>query len=96
MGGTNPVPNILCVHNNVEPRSQQNSSKSRVTGKNSPCHSSFKLNEFGPQRALGWVERLEIPLLAFKLEDFQPSGACAPLIAAHAALLASGSCVRSL
>ncbi|MED6186280.1 hypothetical protein PIB30_065232 [Stylosanthes scabra] len=35
-GGTNPVPNVLCVHNNVEPRSQQNSSKSRVTGKNSP------------------------------------------------------------
>ncbi|MED6162831.1 hypothetical protein PIB30_074187 [Stylosanthes scabra] len=49
MGGINPVPNVLCVHNNVEPRSQQNSSKSRVTGKNSPwcvctitsCASSF-------------------------------------------------------
>ncbi|MED6129015.1 hypothetical protein PIB30_103592 [Stylosanthes scabra] len=37
MGGPNPVPNVLCVHNNVEPRSQQNTSKSRVTGKNSPC-----------------------------------------------------------
>ncbi|MED6125164.1 hypothetical protein PIB30_066060 [Stylosanthes scabra] len=37
MGGTNSVPNVLCIHNNVEPRSQQNSSKSRVTGKNSPC-----------------------------------------------------------
>ncbi|MED6177143.1 hypothetical protein PIB30_095152 [Stylosanthes scabra] len=36
MGGTNPVLNVLCVHNNVEPRSQQNSSKSCVTGKNSP------------------------------------------------------------
>ncbi|MED6224358.1 hypothetical protein PIB30_083196 [Stylosanthes scabra] len=36
MGGTNPVPNVLCIDNNVEPRSQQNSSKSRVTGKNSP------------------------------------------------------------
>ncbi|MED6186031.1 hypothetical protein PIB30_062885 [Stylosanthes scabra] len=36
MGGTNPVPNVLCIHNNVEPRSQHNSSKSRVTGKNSP------------------------------------------------------------
>ncbi|MED6163585.1 hypothetical protein PIB30_081426 [Stylosanthes scabra] len=37
MGEINPVPNVLCVHNNVEPWSQQNSSKSRVTGKNSPC-----------------------------------------------------------
>ncbi|MED6199511.1 hypothetical protein PIB30_076584 [Stylosanthes scabra] len=36
MGGINPVSNVLCVHNNIEPRSQQNSSKSRVTGKNSP------------------------------------------------------------
>ncbi|MED6128354.1 hypothetical protein PIB30_096903 [Stylosanthes scabra] len=36
MGGINPVLNVPCVHNNVEPRSQQNSSKSRVTGKNSP------------------------------------------------------------
>ncbi|MED6151988.1 hypothetical protein PIB30_087593 [Stylosanthes scabra] len=36
MGGTNPVPNVLCVHNNVEPRFQQNSSKSHATGKNSP------------------------------------------------------------
>ncbi|MED6197180.1 hypothetical protein PIB30_054238 [Stylosanthes scabra] len=35
-GGINPVPNVLCIHNNVEPRSQQNSIKSRVTGKNSP------------------------------------------------------------
>ncbi|MED6114242.1 hypothetical protein PIB30_078516 [Stylosanthes scabra] len=37
MGGTNPIPNVLCVHNNVKPRSQQNSSKSCVTGNNSPC-----------------------------------------------------------
>ncbi|MED6200958.1 hypothetical protein PIB30_090333 [Stylosanthes scabra] len=36
MGGINPVPNVLCIHNNVEPRSQQSSSKSRVTRKNSP------------------------------------------------------------
>ncbi|MED6126289.1 hypothetical protein PIB30_076934 [Stylosanthes scabra] len=36
MGGINPVPNVLCIHNNKEPRSQQNSSKSRITGKNSP------------------------------------------------------------
>ncbi|MED6164961.1 hypothetical protein PIB30_095159, partial [Stylosanthes scabra] len=36
IGGINPVPNVLCVHNNVEPRSQQNLSKSRVTRKNSP------------------------------------------------------------
>ncbi|MED6164464.1 hypothetical protein PIB30_090343 [Stylosanthes scabra] len=35
-GGINPVPNVLCVHNNVEPRYQQNSSKSRVTRKKSP------------------------------------------------------------
>ncbi|MED6209739.1 hypothetical protein PIB30_057653 [Stylosanthes scabra] len=41
MGGTNPVLNVLCVHNNVEPRSQQNSSKSRVTGKNSPWLQSW-------------------------------------------------------
>ncbi|MED6116099.1 hypothetical protein PIB30_096914 [Stylosanthes scabra] len=33
MGGTNPVPNVLFVHNNIEPRSQQNSSKSCVTGR---------------------------------------------------------------
>ncbi|MED6225851.1 hypothetical protein PIB30_097679 [Stylosanthes scabra] len=42
MGGINPVPNVLCVHNNVEPRSQQNSSKSRITGKNSPCSASAR------------------------------------------------------
>ncbi|MED6188131.1 hypothetical protein PIB30_083100 [Stylosanthes scabra] len=36
MGGINPVPNVLCIQNNVEPRSQQNLSKSRITGKNSP------------------------------------------------------------
>ncbi|MED6147205.1 hypothetical protein PIB30_041952 [Stylosanthes scabra] len=36
MGGINLVPNVLCIHNNVEPRSQQSSSKSRVTRKNSP------------------------------------------------------------
>ncbi|MED6177211.1 hypothetical protein PIB30_095866 [Stylosanthes scabra] len=36
MGGINPIPNVLWVHNNVEPRSQQSSSKSRVTRKNSP------------------------------------------------------------
>ncbi|MED6199562.1 hypothetical protein PIB30_077099 [Stylosanthes scabra] len=36
MGGINPIPNVLCVHNNVEPRSQQSPSKSRVTRKNSP------------------------------------------------------------
>ncbi|MED6115751.1 hypothetical protein PIB30_093700 [Stylosanthes scabra] len=47
-------------------------------------------------RALAKVQRLEIPLLAFKLGDFLPSGACAPSIAAQAALLASGSCVCSL
>ncbi|MED6198390.1 hypothetical protein PIB30_065893 [Stylosanthes scabra] len=42
MGGINPVPNVLCVHNNVELRSQQNSSKSHVTGKNSPCSAGVR------------------------------------------------------
>ncbi|MED6212676.1 hypothetical protein PIB30_085810 [Stylosanthes scabra] len=34
-GGVNPYPNVLGIHNSGGPRSQQNSSKSRVTRKNS-------------------------------------------------------------
>ncbi|MED6172286.1 hypothetical protein PIB30_048716 [Stylosanthes scabra] len=39
VGGINPVPEVLGIHNSREPRSQQNSSKSRVTRKNSPAPS---------------------------------------------------------
>ncbi|MED6175537.1 hypothetical protein PIB30_079301, partial [Stylosanthes scabra] len=36
-GEVNPYPNVLGIHNSRGPRSQQNSSKSRVTRKNSPA-----------------------------------------------------------
>ncbi|MED6184883.1 hypothetical protein PIB30_051765 [Stylosanthes scabra] len=55
MGGTNPIPNVLCVHNNVESRSQQNLSKSRVTGKNSPCCNKNSITHHysrGPHRGV--------------------------------------------
>ncbi|MED6172980.1 hypothetical protein PIB30_055117 [Stylosanthes scabra] len=35
-GEVNPYPNVLGIHNSRGPRSQQNSSKSRITRKNSP------------------------------------------------------------
>ncbi|MED6127201.1 hypothetical protein PIB30_085815 [Stylosanthes scabra] len=50
MEGTNPVPDVLCIHNNVEPRFQQNSSKSRITGKNSPWSNwASKRQGLGPE-----------------------------------------------
>ncbi|MED6163702.1 hypothetical protein PIB30_082587 [Stylosanthes scabra] len=89
MGAINPVPNVLCVHNNIEPRSQQSSSKSRVTRKNSP-------SEFGLQRGLDEAPKLEIPLLAFNLGAAKVQVAQATAFAVQATLLATQCCVRSL